>query len=129
MVTSFLLDADRGVACEVWASETGTSTRELDLELMQFTGLHDKNGKEIYQGDVLKIEADKKDYGETSYSGYAEVVAHICGYSFRLFNPSEEEMDERHIPWDSSSLWHIDNPKYVEVIGDIYENPELIKKK
>jgi uncharacterized phage protein (TIGR01671 family) len=100
-----------------------------DLVQMQFTGLKDKSGREIYQGDILKIEANKEGYGETSYSGYVEVVAHTCGYSFRLFNPSEKEMDERCIPWDSTSLWHINDPEYVEVIGNIYENPELIKKK
>jgi uncharacterized phage protein (TIGR01671 family) len=80
--------------------------------VMQFTGLHDKNGKEIYEGDILRIEHPYKDreyIGEVVYEYYMFMVN---GFYFTHYdNPSDafEEM------------------KYVEVIGNIYENPELLK--
>lgn len=100
-----------------------------DEPVMQYTGLKDKNGREIYQGDIIKIASDKDGYGSTSYEGYAEIITETCGFSFRLFNPSDKEMDERHIPYDSSSLWHIrdDDGKNIEVIGNIYEHPNLLR--
>lgn len=98
----------------------------------QFTGLHDKNGKEIYQGDILKVVADKEGYGFCSYGGIIKVVAHTCGYELKPIKPTFEEMEERGEAWDSSSLWHVcekgtNGEGTTEVIGNIYENPELIK--
>ncbi len=65
-------------------------------ELMQFTGLHDKNGVEIYEGDIL--EHDLK------------------------------MMTSFVMEWDAEKAMFTQyHPKYtIEVIGNIYENPELL---
>ena len=66
-------------------------------ELMQFTGLKDKNGKEIYEGDIV-----------TSYNKNRCVVEWLDGAGGFLFEQCDAEINE--------------------VIGNIYENPELLKK-
>jgi len=71
---------------------------------MQFTGLRDKTGKEIYEGDILK----------TSWLVVGPVTADWThGLRFLVFNDQLVKADE----------------VYGEVLGNIYENPELIKEK
>ena len=70
-----------------------------DAILMQYTGLKDKNGTEIYEGDIM--EWDEKEWG----APYREIVE----WRYSLFETRED-------------VW----PQSCEVIGNIYENPELL---
>lgn len=76
--------------------------------LMQSTGLKDKNGKEIFEGDVVKMA--KNVYSEPTYY---EVVRHRGG-AYRLESKQY-----------GCELWlrHTD----CEIAGNIYENPELLE--
>lgn len=94
-----------GVEVEV----AGDKTR---FELMQFTGLKDKNGVEIYEGDIYKTLSEK------GMRSYVVVFHHGC---FDLENPSGNNNNRRH-------LGNLTNLKNGEVIGNIYENPELLNK-
>lgn len=91
------------------------------VELMQWTGLLDKKGKEVYQGDVLYFNSPE---GETFYEGKAAVGTHTCGYSLQPI-PKLTDEEESVKGYDSSMFWH-DFSKEVEIIGNIYENPELV---
>jgi hypothetical protein len=71
--------------------------------LMQYTGLKDKNGKEIYEGDILKCEIGNNEIVEFKKASF------VCRY--------------RTI--DLYKLWLT---QYIEVIGNIIENPELLNK-
>lgn len=82
-----------------------------DHELMQYTGLKDKNGKEIYEGDILYRETrgwfdTNKIYKEKVIVKYKSDGFYGKGTSLRFFLTSK-------------------TPFYV--IGNIYENPELLK--
>ncbi len=88
-----------------------------EIELMQFTGLKDKNGKEIYEGDIVKF----KD---------SELEVTWCNGGFKLMEM--KSMFEMKVGdgWFNNVLTvcHCHNNKIekFEVIGNIYENKELL---
>jgi len=71
-------------------------------ELMQYTGLKDKNGKEIYEGDILKNQV----------SELSVVKWQGIGWN----------------PFVDSMIDHYKSYRF-EIIGNIYENPELLEDK
>lgn len=77
-----------------------------DYKIMQCTGLKDKNGKEIYEGDILKIS--EQNIGIVDYR--------ISTCSFCLMSKIGE--------YQTDHLFGAD--EFAEVIGNIYENSELI---
>jgi len=79
------------------------------LFITQFTGLHDKNGKEIWGGDIVKC-AD----GDGNYSiGIVEWITGAFVYRWEM---------------NGNQYLEDDSDEYDEVIGNIYENPDLLKK-
>lgn len=83
-------------------------------EPMQFTGLHDKNRREIWEGDVICIANNHK--YEVRYSTGHEFDYEWYGGCFCLFY-----YNKRFIPFDNFAI------KQGEVVGNIHENPELLK--
>ncbi len=128
---SELANGDMMVICldgEIQLSDDDTYKPD-DFILMQYTGLKDKNGKEIYEGDILRVqtgwyksaknEVDKFDKGvkgETLWT--VEHKIFNCEMGFMIYG-----LDRRfHKLMTQSMMW---NTK-AEVIGNIYENPELL---
>ena len=78
------------------------------IKIMQYTGLNDKNGKEIYEGDIVGFKWTKRLY---------VVTYRIYDASFILENDEWEEAI--HLSLDKDDF---------EVFGNIHENPELLEK-
>ena len=97
-----------------------------DVELMQYTGLKDKNYTDIYEGDIVKANdyIGVVKYGEFDIekmlSEQSEEIAEllICTSSYGLY-----------IAFQDGTEYLLDNntEEWLEVIGNIYENPELLK--
>jgi uncharacterized phage protein (TIGR01671 family) len=82
----------------------------------QFTGLKDRNGVEIYVGDLIK-----NDHGRT-----AKVAWHNLSASFDC-NFVSDDGSANDYEDKSYGFHNCDWKRYVEVIGNIYQNPELIE--
>ncbi len=106
----YLINADTG-ELEVWSFsdlyDEWYNTHEGDehLVVQQYTGLKDKNGKEIYEGDIISGE-----FYDTEYHHSETIKAQVV-FNNGAFNIAIRE-------WHKPSL---------EIIGNIFENPELIK--
>tara|TARA_R110000822_G_scaffold68587_10_gene166905 strand:+ start:183 stop:599 length:417 start_codon:yes stop_codon:yes gene_type:complete len=97
--------------------------------LMQYTGLKDKNGVEIYEGDICSIlfKANRR----------VESVAEVKfeNYQIKFWNDNEiVQAWYEPTPWYKSALaiyWHscCFQGLEIEVIGNIYENPEILEAK
>nr|DAQ77042.1 MAG TPA: YopX protein [Caudoviricetes sp.] len=86
-----------------------------DIHLMQSTGLKDKNGKEIFEGDILGIETDE---GILNVNVFWDSKHALFMFESEIHNEKEllAELVE-------------DNTYPFEIIGNIYENPELLEGK
>ena len=89
-----------------------------DFILMQSTGLKDKNGKLIYEGDIVKT------YPSGFFDTYTDIFFiknNLCG--FYLATPYKNMSDD----WECQDTIGCYDKKMYEVIGNIYENPELLE--
>ena len=103
--------------------------------LLQYIGWKDKNGKEIYEGDIIAKYDDWDDKFDNKKStiGRGKVIWWDSGFEIELINPGKLywrhgdffTTNEFYGPFHGERrfVWN-----YLEVIGNIYENPELLKE-
>ncbi len=91
---------------EIWCAEDGRIAKSSDCAFMQFTGMEDSNGKEIYEGDILKtypiLGSDK--IGDSSFKVIVEWSE--CG-------------------WIANGALTGYHSRISEVVGNIHENKHL----
>lgn len=87
----------------------------------QFTGLHDKNGKEIYEGDILQQVHYVFSNDEYDHKGFKKFIIQVlwgqkeAAFIFKVIKEIDIEMPKDY------------KEPYREVIGNIYENVDLLK--
>lgn len=91
-------------------THNGTAMGRPDWVIMQSTGLRDKHGKLIFEGDII----EDKEVGEHA------LVRSLQDICLTLANRIPGE------GYDLSEVW-IQFPERYEIIGNLYENPEILK--
>lgn len=104
-----------GEVYETWRDfEDGLSLTEDDYVFVHSTGLKDKNGVEIFEGDIVKVTNHPFQKKEDS-AGIEIDGDYLIGWS------------DHNLTWLAGDLLLYQLKPYIEVIGNIYENPELLE--
>jgi uncharacterized phage protein (TIGR01671 family) len=100
------------------------------LVWMQFTGLTDKNGKEIYEGDIVTIDKIASLYKKCPITIIGVIVFNFGKYEVqtkKVINKNFTDKTSIHFGLVVMDWIHLPEFNKTEVIGNIFENPELIK--
>ena len=128
MAVPYTIDFERGiVACHSWHIHRMLEDCDWmsikNVILMQYTGLHDKNGKEIYEGDIVHVWSEYKP--GLSEHGNWEVFWRIDRWHLRR---GDESWDNGDYYQGDDVYWNEpDGSSKMEVIGNIYELVALLK--
>ncbi len=98
--------------------------------LMQYIGLKDKNGAEIYEGDIYRIEIEH-DKGDERHYAVCVWLQEISCFGWLMVGDMHnyedngfKALNDHGIPWNCDE----DHCKKIKIIGNIYERPELLKQ-
>ena len=104
-----------------------------DIELIQYTELKDKNNKEIYEGDVVKlvhtgieISADRLE----DLKRFVGIIKYENGI-FKIVRTEKSLIESKYFEMEQkkvSEIFIYSKLYDLEVVGNIYENPELLKE-
>ncbi len=123
-----LMTLGDGSVEKLWTDSYKFTSDTCQFTLMQYTGLKDKNGVEIYEGDIVQF-ADKWEWHRGAFAG---------GFLATDKDVDEVKNDHLKYPYErrtvkipESYAWLLSSEiqRYWEVIGNIYENPELLESK
>lgn len=124
------LDAEIVNLWEVPKLQGGVLKMREGIMVMQFTGLTDKNGKEIYEGDILEFRRGYN-YSNNKPSFIAPVQFENGAFTIDILHSNLSKCNGDYYNWGLACGWTLGTKSIhnsngtIEVIGNIHENPEL----
>lgn len=105
-------------SCFAWILSPRFKIPEYSCEVLpetvgQFTGFHDKNGKKVFDGDIVR----GRDY---------TYFIKFCNGAYYVFHCRVKDTDGEHYRWGLISRFEELNIE-IEIVGNIHDNPELLK--
>lgn len=110
-------ELQNGIAHEIIPYKRGEPVVEVDPDTVgQFTGVKDKNGMRIFEGDVLGVGGRIIGWVQGGVRGYCYDVVYV----------NHPKGEERYTLYATATYDYRDR---LEVVGNIYDNPEMLKTK
>lgn len=111
---------------DVYVRNKNTVDELIDYKLMQYTGLKDINGIEIYEGDI--VEVTRKHWNNCNKE-YLEKTTKELGIIefFKNLQMSLKVKEEGYNLYQPL-LWILEDDSEIKIIGNIYENSELLER-
>lgn len=113
-----LMVADTGITIAMWCSDGIVDEFPAD-DVMQYTGLKDKNGKEIFEGDVLRVSFWEDYENKCAYVDEEEKISVKVVFENGAILCLEQEET-----W--YELYDVQNSSDIEIVGNIHEHKELL---
>ena len=112
---------ESGEVADIYTRQSTIFANYCNIKLLQYTGLKDKNGREIYEGDIIDI------HQTVNGCNLFAVVWDGIGFNARYW---VNNTADRKYEYDIMELLDVNVNKYdkdIEVVGNIYENKELLE--
>ena len=110
-----------GEVADIYTGQSTIFANYCNIKLLQYTGLKDKNGREIYEGDIIDINQT------VNGCNLFAIVWDKIGFNARYW---VNNTADRKYEYDIMELLDVNVNKYdkdIEVVGNIYENKELLE--
>lgn len=89
-----------------------------DVIITQYTGLKDRTGKEIYEGDIIRYKTNTDIAKDKFFNAYVYFSVSTATNGFRVRKSTWSKLLSKNIVFNNE----------IEIIGNIYENTELLKE-
>lgn len=128
MVTSDFVVSSQGRVIDTYNNNGWVDMGDTAI-LMQSTGLFDKNGKEIFEGDVVTYNSSKSNY----IVSFGQFICYFSAYNKRGENILRLAPGYGwYLKHFRDSFWNVsgevmDEPANIEVLGNIHEHPDLVE--